>query len=293
MSLHAARAPRAGRVLCLLLAVGLPGLRPAALRAQAGGSTAQDPTWVFPAPGPHSVTLTVCNAAGCDTVTRTVVVLDPAPAVTAAAASPAAPEAGQLVRLTGAGTGQPPLVFTWLVSLGPVPVATLPGADVYWNTADLAAGAYAAVLRVTNAAGAAESAPLPIGLAPRSGGHFHTVTPCRALDTRQSVPLLAGVPRQIAVAATPCGVPAAARAVAANLTAVTPSGAGEIVVYPGNYPVPGTSSVSFNAGVNRAAFSVLPLSTDGTGTLAAMAAVQGAGSVHLILDVSGYFLPEP
>jgi hypothetical protein len=293
MNLRAARGPRAGWALCLLLAAGPAGLRPAALGAQTGGSSAQNPTWVFSTPGPQSVSLTVCNAAGCETTTRTVVVLDPAPAVTSAAASPAAAEVGQMVRLLGTGTGQPPLAFTWLVFLGPVPVATLPGADVYWSTMDLAPGEYSVVLRVTNAAGAAESAPLPVDLAPGRGGGFYTVTPCRVLDTRQSAPLLSGVPRQIDVAASGCGIPAAARAVAANLTAVTPSGGGHLVVYPGNYPVPGTTNVGFNAGATRAAFSVLPLATDGTGTLAAQATLHDSGSVHMILDVSGYFLPEP
>jgi hypothetical protein len=293
MSLHATRAPRAGRALCLLLAVGTAGLRPAALGAQAGASSARHPTWSFASPGTHDVTLTVCNADGCDTLTRSVVVLDPAPAVTSAATSPAAPEAGQLLRLSGAGTGQPPLVFSWTVSLGPLPVAVLPGADVYWNTAGLLPGLFSAVLRVTNAAGTAESAPLPIGLLPSSGGGFFTVTPCRVLDTRQSAPLLSGVARQVAVATAGCGIPAAARAVAANLTAVAPSAGGHLVVYPGNYPALGTSNLGFNAGSTRAAFSVLPLATDGSGTLAATAMLHDAGSVHLILDVSGYFLPSP
>lgn len=84
-----------------------------------------------------------------------------------------------------------------------------------------------------------------------------------------------------------CGVPAAARAVAANLTAVAPTAGGFVSVYPADFARPTVSSINFNAGVTRANAGVLPLSTDGTARLAATASL--VGSVDLLVDVSGYF----
>ena len=75
----------------------------------------------------------------------------------------------------------------------------------------------------------------------------------------------------------------------ANVTAVAPSGAGHVTVFPGNYPAPATSSINFNAGTTRANHAILQLATDGTGTLAATANLAGGGNVHLVVDVTGYF----
>jgi hypothetical protein len=85
-----------------------------------------------------------------------------------------------------------------------------------------------------------------------------------------------------------CGIPAGARAVVVNLTAVGATGSGHLTAYPGNYPPIATSAVSFSAGKIRASSAVLPLATDGTGTLALFAGLTG-GTVHVIVDVSGYF----
>lgn len=293
MYVCSARAARSGRA-CLLLAVGLSGLHAVPLGAQAGGSTLPNPTAVFSTPGPHDVTLVVCNADGCDTVTRTVVVLDPRPTVTSSVASPPVHEVGHLVRLTGTGTGRPPLSYSWKIFAGATLLATLPGADVFWSTVGLLPGSYSAVLRITNADGVAESSPLSLGLLANHPTSFFTIPPCRALDTRTSgTPLLSGLPRQFALGGVPCGIPGTARAVAANVTVVAPSAGGHVSLYRGNEPIPGTSQVSFPAGATRASFGVLPLSTDDAARLGAVAFLNGAGGAHLIVDITGYFLPDP
>jgi hypothetical protein len=89
-----------------------------------------------------------------------------------------------------------------------------------------------------------------------------------------------------AVART-CGVPASARAVSLNLTAVTPAAPGHVTVYPGN-GLPGTTSaINFIPGKTVANNAVAPLATDGAGTLGV---VNGSGgTLHLIVDVNGYF----
>lgn len=253
-------------------------------------STAQHPVLQFSTPGQHQVTLTVCNWNACDTVTKTITVLDPKPSVTSALAMPAV-EVGQLVPLTGTGKGKPPLAYSWRVLQGAAVVRELSGATPHWDTAGLAPGAYTAVFRIQNAHGTAESAPVPIALVAERASDFYTMTPCRVLDTRAGAPLASGAVRTIPVAQSLCGIPAEARAVAANVTVVSPTGQGHVALFPGNYPQPVTSTLNFSAGAIRANSAILPLSTDGTGTLAAYSSVAGNGSVHLILDVSGYFLP--
>ncbi len=257
-----------------------------------GASTAQNPVLQFSTPGLHQVTLTVCNWNACDTVTKTVTVLDPKPSVTTALAMTTV-EVGQLVPLTGAGKGKPPLSYSWRVLQGAAVVRELSGATPHWDTAGLAPGVYTAVFRVQNAYGTAESLPVPIALGPERASDFYTMTPCRVLDTRTGTPLASGVLRTISVAQTPaCGIPAEARAVAANVTVVSPSGQGHVALFPGNYPQPITSTLNFNAGAIRANSAILPLATDGSGTLSAFTSVAGNGTVHLILDISGYFLPQ-
>ena len=115
---------------------------------------------------------------------------------------------------------------------------------------------------------------------------FFTVTPCRVFDTRLSAALASNVRRSFPVGGT-CGIPASARAVAANVTAVLPAGQGHVTLFPGTAATaPPTSTVSFAAGQVRASNAILPLGTDGT--IAALPVMPG-GQVDLIFDVVGYF----
>jgi Tol biopolymer transport system component len=122
---------------------------------------------------------------------------------------------------------------------------------------------------------------------PAPGRDLFTVTPCRVLDTRSGPALASGVPRQVAFSS--CGVPATAKAVAVNVTVVQPTGNGNLTLYPGDLEPTGTSTINFPAGVTRANNAVLGLALDGTGTVAVLPFVTGAGTVHVLVDVSGYF----
>src|SRR6185436_12308223 len=118
---------------------------------------------------------------------------------------------------------------------------------------------------------------------------FFVLSPCRALDTRTTAqPLAAGVARTIQIAGR-CGVPATARAVAVNVTVVSPTAAGYLVLYPGDEGVPASAVLNFGSGQLRSNNAILKLSTDGAGTLGALAGFAATGQVHLIVDVSGYF----
>lgn len=123
------------------------------------------------------------------------------------------------------------------------------------------------------------------------GSDFFTATPCRLVDTRNATgplggpQLSAGVARTFTIAAVVCGVPATARALALNVTAVPGVAAGDLVVYPGDLWPPGTNVVSYLGGVNRAAMAVVPLSRDGIGTFTALS----TANVHLVVDVNGWW----
>jgi hypothetical protein len=128
---------------------------------------------------------------------------------------------------------------------------------------------------------------------PVPGLGFYTLPPCRLIDTRGPAsltggPALApGYPRLFYVAGL-CGIPADARALAVNVTVTQPHAAGYLTLFPGNTaPLPATSTINFSPGQTRANQAILPLSPDGAGALGAV--VGSAGTVHLILDVSGYF----
>jgi N-acetylneuraminic acid mutarotase len=123
---------------------------------------------------------------------------------------------------------------------------------------------------------------------------FYTVTPCRLADTRSVVgptggPALApSTTRRFPVTGGACGIPSAAGAVSVNLTAVGAASAGYLTLYPGNsVSAPLVSNVNFTAGVTRANNAILPLATDGTGTINVKNG--SVGPVHFVLDVNGYF----
>lgn len=259
---------------------------------QASTSTAPNPTVVFDAPGDQAVTLEVCNAAGCDSITQIVRVLDPNPRITSAALGLSTVEAGQQVSMSGTATGRPPLLFTWTIrTLGGLEVTTLTGSSGSLDTAGLAPGDYMASLTVTNIHNSDTSSALSLTIRAPPPQAFHTVTPCRLLDTRGGLRVVTGSQLLIAAAGS-CGIAFGARAVAANVTVVDATEAGYVSVFPGDGVFRSTSTVSFGAHQTRASFAVLPLAFDGSGTLAAVAGLQ-AGSLHLIIDVTGYFLPTP
>jgi hypothetical protein len=123
---------------------------------------------------------------------------------------------------------------------------------------------------------------------------FHTVTPCRVVDTRNPEgptggPILgAGSIRSFPATGGTCGVPSTAVAVSVNLTAVGSAAAGYLTLFPGdivNAPV--VSNINFTTGVTRANNAVVLLAADGTGRI--QVKNGSVGAVHFVLDVNGYF----
>lgn len=130
------------------------------------------------------------------------------------------------------------------------------------------------------------SACEPVGL------RFFTVEPCRVLDTRDpdgayggpAVPALGR--RDFAVAGR-CSIPATARSVSVNVTVTQPAASGHLTIHSSDTGPPLTSTINFGTGQTRANNAILRLSTDGSG---AIAIENGSpGTVHVILDATGYF----
>jgi hypothetical protein len=123
-------------------------------------------------------------------------------------------------------------------------------------------------------------------------GAFFTVTPCRIVDTRTTPngplagpALVAGASRSFTLAGS-CGVPATAKAVSLNVTVTQPTGAGDLRLYPAGQSAPLVSTINWVGGQTRANNGVAALSAAGG---LAVQCDQASGTVHLILDVNGYF----
>ncbi len=124
----------------------------------------------------------------------------------------------------------------------------------------------------------------------RASLRFHTVTPCRFVDTRE--PALGGPAPLPALnvraykGAGVCGVPSSARALSLNLTVTGATAPGNLRAFPAGFPPPTASHANYEPGQTRANNLVVGLGTDArVGLLAS----QASGSVHVILDVNGYF----
>jgi hypothetical protein len=112
--------------------------------------------------------------------------------------------------------------------------------------------------------------------------HFHSITPGRLVDTRETTRLGAGQSLRVQVAGL-LGVTSGATGVALNVTAVNPSGAGYLTVYPCGTDVPWASSVNFTPG------SVVPnYVAVGTGSGGAVC-VYTSVDTDVLVDVSGWF----
>jgi hypothetical protein len=119
---------------------------------------------------------------------------------------------------------------------------------------------------------------------------FYSVTPCRAVDTRNSAlggptPVAAGQDRVFTLAGS-CGIPVSAKAVSSNLTVTQPTSQGNVRIYPAGTPLPLVSTVNYSAAQTRANNAIASLNALGQ---VAVRCSQASGSVHVVLDVNGYF----
>ena len=137
----------------------------------------------------------------------------------------------------------------------------------------------------------AEPTARPWFLAAAPALSFHAASPCRVADTRNPAgplggPALAANGSRSFQIAGQCGVSPTAKATALNVTVTAPSAAGFLRLYPGDSTPPATSTISYSAGQTRADNAVLGLGAAGD---VGIHCDQNSGTVHVILDVVGWF----
>jgi len=125
---------------------------------------------------------------------------------------------------------------------------------------------------------------------PTAAGAVAPVGPARIVDSRTAlqisgpVPALATEDVQIGGQG---GIPLGVAGVVATVTVVDPQQAGYLTLWPSGDQRPGTSNLNFQAGENIATTVIVPVSGD-----YALRLFNGsAGTVHVIIDVTGYTLP--
>lgn len=123
------------------------------------------------------------------------------------------------------------------------------------------------------------------------GHDFHSIAPCRIVDTRPSSALTSAADRifNLSSRLAACNIPATARALALNVAVTGADGNGYVTLFPGDAAPPLASSINFRAGRILSNNALLPLARNGTSNISARAVVEGGGQVHLILDAGGYF----
>ncbi|MEO8504032.1 MAG: carboxypeptidase-like regulatory domain-containing protein [Acidobacteriota bacterium] len=123
--------------------------------------------------------------------------------------------------------------------------------------------------------------------------NFFALAPCRALDTRTLAdPLPSGTTRSYALGAG-CGVPFDAVAIAVNVTVVTPPATGSLALWASEAATTGTTVSNFKAGITRANNAVVSVGHDVATGLNARLTMATAGSAHLVIDITGYFVRPP
>jgi hypothetical protein len=124
---------------------------------------------------------------------------------------------------------------------------------------------------------------------------FHTLTPCRLVDTREpngrqgGPPLVTGNHRSFRVARD-CGIPDTARSLSLNVTVAQPALGGHVLLYAlGDSNVLLASTINYVANQTRANNAVVNVGDGGQIAAIAGSALGEVGFVHLIVDVNGYF----
>jgi uncharacterized repeat protein (TIGR01451 family) len=120
---------------------------------------------------------------------------------------------------------------------------------------------------------------------------YFTLAPCRVVDTRGGAPIggpaLQGQQTRTLAVAGKCGIPLTAKAISINVAVTQPSAAGNVRLFPAGASVPTASSINYGVGQTRANNAFIRLNA--SGALAAFVGQATGTTVHLIIDVNGYF----
>ncbi len=125
-----------------------------------------------------------------------------------------------------------------------------------------------------------------------TGSRFNPVGPERLMDTRDGTggttgPVTGGQTVSLQVTGGQTGIPAdGVTAVVMNVTAVSPTTTGHLIVYPDGTAQPGTSSLNFPAGVTIPNLVTVPVVNGKVDFF------NSAGSVNILADVTGYYAAD-
>ncbi len=123
------------------------------------------------------------------------------------------------------------------------------------------------------------------------GGYLTTVSPARVVNTSTTTPktpIGALAPRSLKIAGL-YSVPANATSVVLNVTAVAPTAAGSITVYPKGTSKPATKNINFASGQTISNTVIVKLGTGVVANAGYISIANSAGSTNVIVDVVGYF----
>ena len=126
----------------------------------------------------------------------------------------------------------------------------------------------------------------------QGGATYHAMTPTRVLDTRNGTGGLSGpFTNHAARTFTVTGVPAGATAVTGNLTVTGQTSGGYLFIGPAATNNPGSSTLNFPVGDDRANAVTVQLSAGGTLSIT-FVGPNNSQSAQAIFDVTGYFTPD-
>jgi hypothetical protein len=205
----------------------------------------------------------------------------------------------RLLRARGAAA-RSGLLLVGCIALA-APLAAAPSYDLSWWTVDGGGGSSAGGdLALQGTLGQPDAGPSNSGLYALQGGfwaatlpqgsagRYHSLTPCRVLDTR-----IAGEPLPTEIAFSlplrgVCGVPPDAFAVAVNVTVVDPDSAGYLQLYAADLGPVATAALTFAKGAVRTNNAVAAIAVS-SGALAVRPVLAPLGTTHVVVDVFGYF----
>jgi hypothetical protein len=142
-------------------------------------------------------------------------------------------------------------------------------------------------LNANNTGGSADLIVDAVGYFTPSGGKVEAVNPTRVMDSRfgqntPAAPFAAGTSRDVQITGNG-GVPAGAKAVFINVTAVNPLSTGFLTVYPTGATMPNASNVNYTIGNTVPNLVMVPLSSLGRITIA-----NSAATTDVLADVVAY-----
>lgn len=166
-------------------------------------------------------------------------------------------------------------------ALGPGPYRlTLDGTDAS-NGAPVVS--YTAPFTVTGSQNPPPVAPVALG----SRLRFQPIAPARLVDTRLTGASLGPVSRMDLKVAGVAGVPANAKAVALNVTAVGSSTMTFLRMWPAGSAMPQTSNLNNTASATTASGAFVGVGGEGKVSI-----YNNAGSTHVVVDITGYFTDD-